>query len=417
MTHGNTLRSAALVIAGIGVACGGSEFDESDYETDENGLFFGDIIIRTMPLELCHHADGSGGCKVFYGADLDLSDDTYCSGCSSVNDTSSLLRLDANYDALLCEHANFGGGCRFFLGAANENLASWSYTNGVPMNDRTSSVELYRKEWATFWSSFTYLSNYPHDREHSWASEAQGMAHDASNWFITNRWNIYKYPVSADLSNTNAWTLRAGLPDSCAHFGDADFYSGELFAPLEGCPTTANRIYVYDANLNRVRKGILPQAEAPWVAINPTNGLLYSSDFNSDHINVYARSFSDGANMTLLYTIQLDRTYPRIQGGTFSDSGHFYLVSDDEDCPERAGIYVFRIRGRNATRMNYIHPNGYAPGDGEELEGITLWNLDNVSGKHASVAGHIHWLLLDNDVWSNDDVYGKHITVDNPSAL
>src|SRR5688500_17466764 len=135
MTHSRLVRSAArfLVIAGIS-ACGGTELDEENFETDESGLFFGDLIIRSMPLDVCRHADGSGGCKVFYGSDLDLSDDIYCSGCASVNDTASLLRLESGYDALLCEHANFGGGCRFFAGAANENLGSWSYTNGVPMN-------------------------------------------------------------------------------------------------------------------------------------------------------------------------------------------------------------------------------------------------------------------------------------------
>lgn len=47
--------------------------------------------------------------------------------------------------------------------------------------------------------------------------------------------------------------------------------------------------------------------------------------------------------------------------------------------------------------------------DGEELEGLTLWDLDD--GRAPGISGQIHVVLINDGGASNDDWYFKHIGV------
>jgi len=50
-------------------------------------------------------------------------------------------------------------------------------------------------------SDHNYMGQYPSDREGPWSEEAQGVAHDHTNWFLTQRSRLIKFPVDFDISS------------------------------------------------------------------------------------------------------------------------------------------------------------------------------------------------------------------------
>jgi hypothetical protein len=169
------------------------------------------------------------------------------------------------------------------------------------------------------------------------------------------------------------------------------------------------------------------QADFPWVAVDP-DGYLYSSTWGQvTTIKKYSvdwNALRENGNLIVEYLGDfqffdesgnlLVLTY--LQGGAFSESGDWlYIVSGY--CNEHVnddGINVFdthtwrRIRRSRSGEMPFkyeFHPGGV---DGEEPEGLTIWNLDD--GRAPGVRGSLHVLLLDNDWPDADDVYLKHYT-------
>ena len=51
----------------------------------------------------------------------------------------------------------------------------------------------------------------------------------------------------------------------------------------------------------------------------------------------------------------------------------------------------------------------------EEIEGLTIWDLDD--GRAPSIEGQVHVILLDNDTLFNDDFYFKHMRATTLSKL
>jgi hypothetical protein len=133
---------------------------------------------------------------------------------------------------------------------------------------------------------------------------------------------------------------------------------------------------------------------------------LYSSNFDGvDRVHAY-----DPKN-GFLYKGALRLQGPPVggvQGGVFSANGHLYLTSD-----------VFVGQGATQDIRAYSALNGaflgschvpYSPGDldAEEMEGLAIWA--------DPLWGHIHVVILDNDV-SGDDVMLKHFVVPDVSVL
>jgi hypothetical protein len=129
-----------------------------------------------------------------------------------------------------------------------------------------------------------------------WTDANNGIAHDAGNWFFTNEEQLVKIPVGLDLNtdidpddDPSDWPsgvlARGDLPDSLAdagwhHQGDLDQAHGFLFIPMnrdDSYPTVSG-IAVYRAS-DLAYRGIaeLPPPRLGWVAINPQDGLLYTS--------------------------------------------------------------------------------------------------------------------------------------------
>lgn len=282
---------------------------------------------------------------------------------------------------------------------------------------------------------YEYVGDYPEDSAPGWCEDLQGVTSDSAHWFFTqsNPDRVWKFPVghnldeNVDEDDLPSGILYAGIPSSLEdsgyeHFGGLDYFKGHLYVPLHGTPA---KIALFDAqSLNYISSANLteyPDGALPWCAVNPLNGLLYVSTFNASYLHVYKRiviaNNTDGVvglelthlgKFGLFEEKGLPMEVSRIQGGVFSKNGHLYLASD---APE-GGVMGFDMTTGQRTFHKTIP--GVSPADDllrDELEGITVWDLDSLGAPN--IGGQIHLIMLDNDWPSNDDLYFKHFKVSN----
>lgn len=263
-----------------------------------------------------------------------------------------------------------------------------------------------------------------------WTGRGQGVATDGSNWFVTQndrRPGLARY--SADFGTEEA---QIDIPRSTAgHVGAVSIHDGTVYVALEA----PERIITFDLDLNqlslvsihrRVEADDMPHLA--WCAINPTNGLVYSCDWNhAERLNAYDPE--TGAAVPSA-DIELGESIHRIQGGVFSAGGRVYLASDEkldlgqqvrvwlgpfgggDHPPIRPGIHGFdAVTGakigyiRVPTRPHFPHF--------EEIEGLGLGPM-MVDGTVA----HVHLAVLDkNHSWLSDDIHIKSFTVPEPELL
>lgn len=369
----------------------------------------------------------AGGVASLTNSDLNLSGRTWNTGQAVTNDIGSLF-VPAGREATACSKPAYRGNCQ----RLGPNLPGYVYAlKDFSLDNTVESIE-FRPLGGIDWTSSNYQSNYPNHRNNEISPDIQGIAHSASHWFIANTHEIARVPITSDL-NAKSYggpELHVGdIPGGCNHIGDPDYYSGELFIPLEGCDGGnwfgGDRIAVYhiDAggNFTFDRQLLLGnQDHAPWVAINPINGRMYSSDYDDPGntvVHVYNRNFTDGALIKgQLYRVFLPRHFHGVQGGTFDPDGNLYLTDHAGD---DTGIYSYQIAGGKVVDEGFIGPNGYNPGGvyGQEIEGIDWWDLSTSTAKIPGIktgpgAAQLHWLLLDNDLWDKDEFWFKHVRVD-----
>jgi len=96
-----------------------------------------------------------------------------------------------------------------------------------------------------------------------------------------------------------------------------------------------------------------------------------------------------------------------IQGLEFSKtSGLLYLVSDSGAA---GGIFVFDpTTGKKLQRIKVAYDPTFFGETKEELEGITIWDLDR---------GQVHLIMIDNVGRGADDFYFKHFHVPGEKHL
>ncbi|MBD1847400.1 hypothetical protein H6F89_29155 [Cyanobacteria bacterium FACHB-63] len=282
--------------------------------------------------------------------------------------------------------------------------------------------------------------DYPKDKSPGWTDKLQGVTHDLDHWYFAQQDRLRKVHVTHDLNQAiNGWV---GIPlEGYNHFGDIDFYEGLIYAPLEGHHENFQLpavVAIFDQNLQCKGAARLTAqgASGPWCAVNPLNGLLYSSVFNDApdriRLQVYQRSFDPRFELKYVGTMDLfdEVGQPLIlgglQGAAFSKQGHFYLVVDtvptSADDPTHRGIMGFdMITGRRIVHIPVDYrPWKHFPVGGwvkiQELEGITIWEDVGAAGG-PGITGQLHLIMLDKDWESDDDLYFKHYKVADSGDL
>ena len=180
-----------------------------------------------------------------------------------------------------------------------------------------------------------FLGDYPNaDDSLGWSEEAQGVAHDTSNWFITRNkdpW-ILKVPLGFDLAtyidpkDPPSEVLVTGLPEDLGqgyhgfdHYGDLDQARGFLFVPLE--QGTNQGIAVFrTSNLSYVGHLLIAQGWAGWLAYNIHDQLLYSSNTFID---------STPGNYLFRYTVDFEA----LRRGDTDANGHLTAIQPLDRMP------------------------------------------------------------------------------------
>jgi hypothetical protein len=253
---------------------------------------------------------------------------------------------------------------------------------------------------------------YLHKKEFAntgWSEEFQGLSHDSNCWYFSNKSTVIKFNLQMQkLSET-------GIPHEFAsrgynHYGDCDFYNGNLYIPLEDLSKNLTPlILVFDSNLNLVRFGKLsPQIDAPWCAVHPWNKQLYSCPDTGviSVLNAY-----DLATFNLTSQIKIydpngnPESLRSIAGGCFSPRGRLYLTSNHS---EDIRCYSM-LNGKILGRKKISYSKGFS--EYEEMEGLTIWDLRTRGD------GNIHIAILDNDYPSQDDLFLYHFESDDPQLI
>ncbi|MCU7877928.1 MAG: hypothetical protein KZQ84_14205 [Candidatus Thiodiazotropha sp. (ex Lucinoma borealis)] len=251
---------------------------------------------------------------------------------------------------------------------------------------------------------------------HDWTEECQGVTHDGQHWYISSN----KDPIIGS-AKRRIYKFTPGMQQvdyfgvdfiGSDHLGGIDHYKGRIYAALEQPAkvmwvTTDFQSSGTDT-LKSSSGGSSPQGSSfPWCAVNPWNGLLYSSKFGSADgapiKEIFAYDPADGFKHKK--TLELKSGLKRIQGGVFSNNGHLLLASDHTFDIRCYSALNGAFRGSAAIQID--------PGSGEEVEGLTIWKGISFDGTPAEV----HVILLDNDFPSGDDIYFKHYSVPDPDKL
>ena len=248
------------------------------------------------------------------------------------------------------------------------------------------------------------------------------MATDGVSWFVTqndSRPGVSRY--SADFSTLE---VRAEIPRSVAgHVGAVSIVDGIVSIALE----SPQAVITYNRDL--VQKSFVAidrpverdnMAHLAWCAVNPANGLLYTSDWNfADTLSAY------DPNTGLPRTdqnIDLSEPVHRVQGGAFTATGQVYLASDDLLSIPEWIRKTLRIGGKLRQNFPGIHCFDAASGQKtdyrrvpvrpwppffEEIEGLGIGEIE-IDG----VTTHVHLSFLDkNHSWVRDDVVIKSYAV------
>lgn len=294
--------------------------------------------------------------------------------------------------------------------------------------------------------SHTYLGNYPKAREHGWSNNAQGVAdNDSSAWFFSQETRLLRFPYWFDLNtginpdSPPVGVTTAKMPSQLTnagynHYGDLDYYRGYLFVPVTGAASPA--IAVFNAsNLAYISHQVLNgQQGAGWLAINPVDGKLWTSD------NIISDRYASGEGPLFHYTVDwsalnvnrvlkltlqargpilkaggIAQRLNDMQGGVFSPSGRLYLSSgycDAHHSPEGIGLYDGAgsqlVRSTNGSgSFNLEWHTAWQCIGGQEPEGITWWPTS--SPTWPGINGELHAIMIDNE--GTDDFYFKHYDV------
>lgn len=299
-----------------------------------------------------------------------------------------------------------------------------------------------------------FLSNWPDEKNTFYSEAVNGVTHSGSNWYFSQIPRIWKIPVGFTKymgKKTVPWAIwqqfkHVDIPKKLQaqgynHFGDIDCYNNVLYAPLEAIGFSAPPIIaVFNADtlefmdydvLESMKvqksKNSLFHGNAAWVAVDPSDGVLYVSGWDTTYEIHRFKQTIKGKQGNWQFTLQnmnnpygLKDNYGKsmyldaVQGGVITPKGHLILASDDgprwcvnppcTNDANKSGIWTFSLK--KGKLIDHLKVD-YSPGfwEYEEIEGITYWDMD--SFPPLPFGGQVHLVILDQDLWG-DDIIFKH---------
>jgi len=202
---------------------------------------------------------------------------------------------------------------------------------------------------------------------------AQGVTTDGEHLYFGWNFGVTK----TDLTGKNAIRISllppALLRKGVDHIGGISYYDGKIYCAMEDSGTFENLyIGVYDAkSLKFIEFRAVPPENheygIPWVAADPTTGLLYSA--RRDHfteLNIY-----DAQSLELVDTLALDAPLPKIQGGEVHE-GILYVA----DAREGQSVFAINLAtGQVQKLLTRFVPGGKG-------QGMTILPMENGSFFH-----------------------------------
>jgi hypothetical protein len=212
---------------------------------------------------------------------------------------------------------------------------------------------------------------------------------------VTQIDRIWRFPLDLDVANADQDTRcvdETGIPEpGVDHLGDAEVHRDRLYVAMEG--TDPARVGMFDLDLTFTGSAaVTAQGDScPWCAVNPHDGLLYSSPFDTDRLCAYER-IADGDSFVLRHHHDVpladqDGTplrHERVQGGAFTDEGHLYLSSDHPT----GGIHGIDV----TTGQRLVHRPLTLSSESEVVEGLTIADL--ADRPEPWLQGLVHVLVL-----------------------
>lgn len=313
--------------------------------------------------------------------------------------------------------------------------------------------------------NYKYLGNSASDDDrHGWFNETQGIANgdplsDDPYWFFSKNIDsnrntyLYKVPYTQHLAHNFEYSKRrirlSGGSKVCAHVGDIDYYSyqneGYIVAPYEECGDRHARIAIFrtkdfDGSANVLKPAAVMDVStvqgkgAPWVSVSSI-GKIYSSAGGSRHTaTVFEYTINwelvKRANKTKAIKFISDRTFklydqrgkflplPHSQGADFSSDGKRLFIATGYKNAISKTIWVLSLK-RNRFVLEHRSSNKVLPFKfqtdnseaswRQEPQGVSYFDLRNVRPYHKKMQrGHLHAVLLNNKVTTDDSVWIKH---------
>lgn len=249
-----------------------------------------------------------------------------------------------------------------------------------------------------------------------WAEHVQGVTSGHGCWFVTQIDRIWRFPLDLDIANADRdirCVDETGIPEpGVDHLGDAEVHGDRIYVAMEG-PDPA-RVGVFDLDLAFIGSAaVTAQGDScPWCAVNPHDGLLYSSCFDADRLFAYER-IADGESYVLrrcgdIALADEDGTplrLVRVQGGAFTDEGHLFLSSDHPS----GGIHGIDV----TTGRRLVHHPLPLSTDAEVVEGLTIADLRG--RPEPWLEGLVHVLVLRRRDQGTDEASLVHFDVAGPT--
>ena len=313
------------------------------------------------------------------------------------------------------------------FGQNSINEHTWLFEGGAIFKTSGGSLQVVRHSQISAQSFDTgkWRKRGEIKRNDTWVIGAQGLTFHPGRNPRERRWFVTRSSQEQELLGSGAFvgTSVDRITKLDKHF-DREFRRNDLRKSVGtdhagDCDTWQDRIYVacqvpfavaiLDLDLNKVDQvklkgnsaGVFPMGDdyLSWCAVNPCDGMLYTSDFNNVR-QIYGFDPNRGYRWTK--TIQLPHKVMRVQGGDFTSNGLLILASDKGS---NASIRFYNSHsGQHLCTQKVLREE-----DSQEIEGVcfhpgvpyqkpTALHTIVIRGKVPRKAWIKHWEIPDDQL-------------------